>query len=189
LAGAAFYNPDGSPTFVNCLFYENTAMEGGAIASLRGTVTLVNCTLVENMAEFGHAGALFDNQGKAIIKNSILWNNVSVKYDTDEVYNDTGTTTITYSNIEGGWTGTGNINSDPKFVNAEADDYRIGGPFMHPSPCKDAGNDPSVPADFGDLDWDGNTSEQVPFDLTAATSRFSWGNVDIGAFEWTPSEQ
>ncbi|SVC12668.1 uncharacterized protein METZ01_LOCUS265522, partial [marine metagenome] len=34
--------------------------------------------------------------------------------------------TITYSDIEGGWTGTGNIDSDPLFCNANSSDYTLG---------------------------------------------------------------
>lgn len=188
-AGAALYNPDGSPTLVNCLFYENTAMEAGAIASLRGVLTLINCTFADNKATYGNGGALYDYDGKAVIKNCIFWDNNSVKYDSDEIYNRYNTTTVTYSDIKGGWTGTGNINVNPKFVNPNADNYKIGGTVIDPSPCKDSGNDPSVPADFGDLDWDGDTTEQVPFDLSMDKDRFSWGGVDMGAYEWVFSGQ
>jgi len=191
LSGGAVYNDKGSPMFVNCLFYENTAMEAGAIASATGVVTLINCTVADNIATVGNGGALYDYNGKAVIKNCVFWNNNSEKYASNEIFNatNTGTTTITYSDIKGGWTGTGNINADPKFLNPGADNYKIGGPFNHPSPCKDTGHDPSVPADFADLDWDGITTDAFPFDLTAEMSRFSWSGVDMGAYEWTPSQQ
>ena len=49
------------------------------------------------------------------IKNSIVWGNGSgIDHDSDP--------TVTYSDIQGGYTGTGNINSDPFFVNASSDD-------------------------------------------------------------------
>lgn len=188
-AGAALYNRDGSPTLVNCLFYENTAMEAGAIASVTGVVTLINCTLADNKSTIGNGGAMYDHRGNAVVRNCIFWNNDAVKYGTDEIFNSSGTTAVSYTDIKGGHAGTGNINSDPKFVNPGADDYKIGGPSVSPSPCKDAGSDPLVPADFGDLDWDGNTTEQTPLDLTGEVNGFSRNRVDMGAYEWTPSEQ
>ncbi|MCK4654592.1 MAG: hypothetical protein KAU01_09100, partial [Candidatus Cloacimonetes bacterium] len=50
--------------------------------------------------------------------------------------------TATYSDIEDGWTGTGNINSDPMFVNPGSGDYHL----QSTSPCIDAG-DPASPLD------------------------------------------
>ncbi len=188
-AGGAFFNRQGSPTFVNCVFYENTAMEGGAIASMSGEVTLINCTLADNTASYKHGGALNDHSGGAVVKNCIFWGNEATNEDSDQIYNSSGTTTVTYSDIEGGWTGTGNINSNPKFVNPTSDNYKIGGPFGNPSPCKDTGNDSDVPGDTGDLDWDSNTSEDTPLDLSLDMNRFSFNGVDMGAYEWAFSEQ
>jgi hypothetical protein len=84
----------------------------------------------------------------------------------------------------GGWTGTGNINADPLFVNPSGDDYRLCGTSTVPSPCKDTGNNSYLPADVADLDWDGNTSEQIPFDL-AGNARIVSSTVDMGAYERT----
>jgi len=57
------------------------------------------------------------------------------------------------------------------------------------SPCVDSGNDAAVPADVADLDGDGNTAEQTPWDLEG-NARIIDGNgdlttaVDMGAFEF-----
>jgi hypothetical protein len=118
----------------------------------------------------------------------VFWNNVSTNYDTDEICNTYNTTNVTYSDVKGGWPGTGNIDADPKFVNPGADNYRLGGRPWSPSPCKNAGSDPLVPADVADLDWGGNTTEQLPFDLTAETTRFH-GTVDMGAYERIADQQ
>jgi len=53
-----------------------------------------------------------------------------------------GTLHATYSDLAGGWPGTGNINADPLFVDAASGDYRL----QAESPCIDAG-DPNSPPD------------------------------------------
>jgi hypothetical protein len=80
---------------------------------------------------------------------------------------------ITYCDIQGGWTGTGNIDGDPLFVDPdgpdddpntwEDNDYRL----RPSSPCIDAGDNTAVPPDTADLDGDGDTVEPLPFDLNA----------------------
>jgi len=50
--------------------------------------------------------------------------------------------TVTYSDIEGGFAGTGNIDADPLWVDAQNDDYSL----LPASPCIDAGA-PSSPLD------------------------------------------
>jgi len=58
-------------------------------------------------------------------------------------------------------------------------------PFYEPastSPCKDTGENASLPPDAGDLDWDANTVEPVPYDLGLA-GRNVGISVDMGAYE------
>jgi hypothetical protein len=112
--------------------------------------------------------------------------------------------TVTFSDIEGGWSGDGNIDADPLFVDPdgpdddpntwEDNDYRL-----NPgSPCIDAGDNDAVPADTPDLDGDGDTSEPIPIDLDRRLRRADrvdtpdTGNpgvlgppvVDMGAYEY-----
>jgi hypothetical protein len=71
--------------------------------------------------------------------NSIIYNHYK------EVYlDDTSTITITYSDVQGGWVGTCNINADPLFVGGG--DYHL----TAGSPCIDTGT--SVGAPTSDLD-------------------------------------
>ena len=80
--------------------------------------------------------------------NSIFWDNVGSAGD-PEIY---GTTTVTYSDVEGGFTGTGNINLDPLFVLSDpaaqstpktTGDYHI----QSGSPVVDQGTSTDAPAD------------------------------------------
>ncbi len=69
------------------------------------------------------------------VTNSILWDNGQ------EIYNSNSTPVVTYSDIEGGYTGTGNIDTDPQFVNPGAGDYHL----QSGSPAIDAGDNTAVP--------------------------------------------
>ena len=69
-------------------------------------------TIVNNSTD-GIGGGLLTwyNTSHANVKNSIIYSNNPSNIDN----HSGGSTNITYSNIEGGWNGTGNINIDSKF--------------------------------------------------------------------------
>ncbi len=75
--------------------------------------------------------------------------------------------TITYSIVEDGWSGTGNLNADPLFVNAPAGNLRL----QNCSPAINAGDDTAVPAGIT-TDLDGNPRF------------YNSGTVDMGAYEY-----
>jgi hypothetical protein len=90
--------------------------------------------------------------------------------------------------------GTGNINADPCFVDANGPDGIAGTEddnlsLLSNSPCIDAGDNNSVPPDYADLDGDGDTTEPTPLDLDYRP-RFMDGDcndsniVDMGAYEF-----
>lgn len=178
--GGAVFVYSGSPQFTNCLFLNNVAGEGGAVAVLNGTVTMVNCTMANNAAAIGEGGALFDIEGAAVLRNCIIWGNTAVRGGGGPISNaPERSTTITYSDVQGGWTGTGNINTDPLFVGSG--NYKL----ISTSPCKNTGVDqsPALPIDVGDLDWDNNVTEVIPLDLGGGTRKAAT-HVEMGAYEW-----
>ena len=72
------------------------------------------------------------------VRNSIFWGNTSTS-GVDGIFTDDALTIdVTYSDVEGGWTGTGNIDSAPIFV--AVDDYHL----SEDSPCIDTGNPDSA---------------------------------------------
>ncbi|TKJ40122.1 hypothetical protein CEE37_10325 [candidate division LCP-89 bacterium B3_LCP] len=99
---------------------------------------IINNTITENSADQGGAVALFLS-AYPVITNSILWDNSA-----PEIYESTGGgyATVNYSNVTGGWTGTGNIDDDPLFIYPDQSDYRL----QWGSPCIDRG-DPVSPLD------------------------------------------
>lgn len=178
LGGGAVMVHSGSPSFSNCLFYNNYGGEGGAIALDSGIPTLINCTIVNNHAVKGNGGGIYDMMGNAIIKNCILWNNDATASGAQIMNRKRAKSSVINSDVQGGWTGTGNINSDPLFTNVASNDYTL----QDTSPCKDKGNKLDLPLDVGDLDWDNNVTEKLQLDLEMKM-RISYFKVEMGAYE------
>ena len=123
-----------------CLITDSTvgvSAKTGAGSSV--TVTINNSTIVNNLtnvlAQFkaNAPGPVVDYR----ITNSVLWGG-------DAVQSDFAATnfTIDYSDLSEVWPGTGNLNSDPFFVNAAAHNFRL----LAGSPCINTG-DPVSPTD------------------------------------------
>ncbi len=148
-----------SPTVIDCTFSGNSAIaiddhsgRGGAMYIVASDVTVLNCTFTDNVARTG--GGMWSILNPQVT-NCILWDNVP------EQIVDGGTLTVTYSNVQGGFPGTGNIDADPLFIDPDNGDYRL----SPNSPCIDAGHNWGVPPDTADLDEDGDTTELTPLDL------------------------
>lgn len=137
-----------SPRITNCLIADNSADDaGGGIYCHRWDEPVVsNCTFVSNSALNGNALACdsfnqnFSSEPQLI--NCILWNGA------DEIWNNDGSTiTITYSDVQGGWPGTGNIDIEPNFVSGPLGDYylsQIAAGKTSNSPCVDAGSNTAL---------------------------------------------
>jgi len=171
-AGGGIYNDKSSPTITNCIFTGNFAYDdgGGICNDFNCNTSITNCTFSGNTAgamDFGGGGSgIFNNGGSnTMVSNCILWGNVP-----DEIYVGTGTVTINHSDVQGGWEGEGNIDDDPLFVDADGPDDVVGTDdddlrLSSGSPCIDAGDSTSVSNDAGDVDGDGVTTEQTPWDI------------------------
>jgi hypothetical protein len=116
--GGAIESRYSNPTITNCIISCNSATYGGATHNVESNLTLTNCTFAQNSAQYGNTLSCNSSprQGTSPsnfeIKNCILWNGG------DEIWNnDTSTIDITYSNVQGSWSGEGNIDVEPFFVN------------------------------------------------------------------------
>jgi hypothetical protein len=109
--GGGMYNFYASSTIAsNCNFVDNRASEGGGIYNASGaSVTLTSCTLARNRAAFG--AGMYNYACSPILNNCILWGDTP-----DEIHAEGNTPVITYSDVQGGWPGEGNIDVDPCFV-------------------------------------------------------------------------
>ena len=141
--GGGLYLRNSSPTLTNCMIVRNRATGlihgGGGIYLEDSSPTITNCTVGSNYAgQYG--GGIFCWNSSPSITNSILWGDFSI-YD-PEIHVRSGSPVVTYSDVEGGWSGVGNIEANPSFAGGVTYHLRPG------SPCVDSGTDAGVYTDM-----------------------------------------
>ena len=205
------------PTIAGCFITGNDAANyGGGITLIYSTATITNCTISENSAA-SYGGAIYVNnyegstdglftnntlsgntadRGGAMrlyysdmdIANCIMWGDIAPG-GYPEIYKYGGSPTITYSDIQGGYAGAGNIDSDPLFVNPAGHDYHI----LSGSPCKDTGTDAGVVSDIDggprpvDAGYDMGSDEYgSPYaDSDKVLNVLFWGETNSGSHPGT----
>jgi hypothetical protein len=124
--GGAFSVNGGNLKIRNSVIYNNTAINtGSAVYVATGKAYLVNDTITGNTSA---DGAAINQQYGATVSgiNDIVYGNIKVDGTAGTpIFNDPLTTTFTYSDIEGGFTGTGNIDVTPGFVDPAAGNYQL----------------------------------------------------------------
>ncbi|HEY9160633.1 MAG TPA: Ig-like domain-containing protein [Desulfomonilia bacterium] len=178
--GGGIFNSESSAQITNCLFEGNNAYYGGAIRNSHSSPSVINCTISGNNALLG--GALYNLSSTATARNCIIWG------DTDtEIFKDNYSTIITsYSCIQGGAGGTGNISKNPQFVATGSrdkiskkwipGDYRL----QANSPCIDAADGDSAPA----LDLNGQARLDILSIANTGTGLITY--ADMGVYEYAP---
>jgi hypothetical protein len=149
------YN-SGPTTLNNVTFIGNTASYGSGMYNASSNPTLANVTFSGNTATYDGGGMFNYNGSNPTLANTIVWGNTPA---TNQISNEYSTPFVTYSDVQGGYAGAGNINADPQFVRSPSpggdgtwgtsdDDYgdlRL----QLASPAIDAGDNAAVP--FGVL--------------------------------------
>jgi predicted outer membrane repeat protein len=147
IGGGGVLNYTAPVTLVNCLFSANRAPiygVGGAIANM-GPITMTNCTFSANQA--GDGGAVRHNASYTPhLTNCILFDDVALSSPYPELSASGATPHVSYTCIEGGWSGTGNTSVPPMFVRAPDD----GGDGWGDNPAT-PGIDEGANDDYGDL--------------------------------------
>ena len=168
--GGAVCNWSSSPTIRNSLFTANVSIEyGGAIMNNVSNLVLFNCTFSNNSGS-GSAVAFFSYSVPQDPPSTMQAANCIFFDSGDEIWkNEETDISITYSDVQGGWTGIGNIDDDPLFADVTVDDFHL----LPASPCIDAG-DPAYIALPNETDLDGNP-------------RVVNGRIDMGAYELSAS--
>ncbi len=179
-AGAVECFSSGTPRILNCLFRNNTSTGsggGGAIWSSSNT-QIRNSTIVENNSNVNAAAGILVSGGGATVANCIVVDNSGPGGAQGAANQIGGASNVTYSIVEGGYAGAGNLNVVPGFVNQAGDDFSL----TITSPAIDAGNNASMPAGFV-LDLAGKprfADEPTVADTGVGAAPV----IDIGAFEF-----
>ncbi len=172
--GGAMYSYGSSPTAVTCVFNGNSSSNsGGAVYNYYygSYPVFVNCTFSRNAVVSGYGGGMYNSVSSATLRSCVLWGNTAD--NGAQIYGSS--TAVSYSSIEDGWAGTGNIALDPLFVDADGpddipgtadDDLRL----TAGSPCINTG-DPDFIPEPGETDLDGH-------------ARVLCGRVEMGAYEF-----
>ncbi len=148
------------PTIKNNWVYDNSG-DGMQFGSATSAGVVRNDTIVDNVGY----GIYVDSNTAPTISNCILWDNGG---------NDLESCSATYSCIEDGDAGTGNISSDPCFVDIDANDFHLDVNSL----CIEAGDPNGNYSGEEDIDGD----ERV-IDGDSDTNDV----VDIGADEYDPN--
>ncbi|MCD4695408.1 MAG: right-handed parallel beta-helix repeat-containing protein, partial [Bacteroidales bacterium] len=154
-------NSYSSPVLKNVQITGNTANDnGGGIACYVDCFPiLINVTLTNNTSnDVGGAIYAYVSSSPSLM-NSVLWNN-----SPHEIFGNS--TNITYSDIQGGWEGEGNIDENPSFIGSGNYPYSL----SDESPCVNAGTPDTTGLNLPAFDLAGNL-------------RIYGGRIDMGAYE------
>lgn len=190
--GGAFYaiNP-AHPLIFNCEFRNNHATGYGGAVCTRAFLDLTNCLFTGNTApiystiDMGSRVVIatnctmYANGGPLPIEGAALRlrNCIVAGHSTSPVISTTSAN-VQYSNIEGGYTGAGNINVPPLFVDAPNGDLRLAAG----SAGIDAGQKNAVPAG---VIYDLAGNPRFIDDPDTADTGVGSPPVDMGAYEFT----
>lgn len=180
-----------------CVFSGNQAGNGGAVSVAGDERTHITGNTFSGNSTIGGLGGgiLFTGSAAnlAQVSNSVFWMNRDGPggQGTGQVVSTGGVPIVQYSLVEGGWTGpgTGNIDTDPLFIDADGaddipgtidDDLRLSAN----SPCIDAGANSAVPPEIT-VDLAGNP-RFLDAPLVPDTGIGTPPVVDMGAYEFFP---
>jgi predicted outer membrane repeat protein len=177
------------PIIKNCLFVDNFAMGdyygGGGIYVIHANVTIENCTFYGNTTTMDGGACHFRGNKDVYVSNCIFFNNYP-----QQVYKSmtTGVVYVTYSDVAGGYSGTGNLSIDPCFSDPLNGDFHLRSQAGRwdtgsaswvrdsvMSPCIDAGNPSS--------DWKGELwphGKRINMGSDGGTALASMSNSTLG---------
>ena len=117
-----------------CVLSGGVGNRGGAIYLEGSQAEVTNCTLHGNTTTQGIGTVHIDPTSFCSIRNSILWANSSTS--NAQIYDESNSSQVQYSDIQFGYPGLGNIDADPLFVNAANGNFHL----TANSPCIDSGD-------------------------------------------------
>jgi len=147
--GIYIQNCSSSLKIENNIIIDNSAdIGGGGIYCATSSPAITNVTFVGNSAGSNGGGIYCDPSSLPTLRNSILWDDTP-----DEIHRVSVLTTVAFCDVQGGYTGVGNIDAEPIFV-ADGEPYgdyylsQIAAGQSVDSPCLNNG-DPASQMIFG----------------------------------------
>ncbi len=189
-----------SPLVANCTFSGNSAdNEGGGMCNVASDPLVTNCSFSGNLALLS-GGGMFNTFGSSPeVNNCIFWENSDIggadqsgQIDSAN-FGSPNVPKVNYSNIQGGWTGaggTGNIEANPLFLDADGADDTVGTAddnlrLQSDSPCLDAADSSPLVNVRVITDRDGfNRFAEVPTVADSGAGPLTY--TDMGAYERQP---
>ncbi|MCB1323317.1 MAG: hypothetical protein KDK34_23865, partial [Leptospiraceae bacterium] len=151
---------------VNNQISGNEAAFSGGIQCRWTRAEIINNTIISNTAGNSGGGMRVDTGAEIAVANTIFWNNNALTGP--QIYLGGGTLAVAYSDVEGGWSGEGNIDADPLVE---------GDSLTNASPAIGAG---ALEYDFGG----GVVLHSPEFDINGRMRPYPAGtNPDMGARE------
>jgi len=160
--GGGIYVENSTAQIIHNAIAGNAAYFGGGLYCIDCSPVMTGNTLADNWA-FTAGGGLYCSNASPAIANSIFWGDSASLGP--EIHVESGAPQVTYSDVQGGWGGLGNIDVDPLLADVPGGDFHI----VWGSPCKNAGNNLALGISSEDFDLD---------------PRIVDGTVDMGADEF-----
>ncbi len=175
---------NGSPTITNCIISGNKANSslrgGGGIYIRNASAIITNCTISNNTANEGGGIYCYKQLSQSVptVTNCIFWEDTP-----NEIHNSCGNNfTVTYSDVQGGYSGEGNIDGAPLFMDItdpEPANWNLR--LRSNSPCIDKGSNYAPGLPINDLDTkpriiDGDSNELPIADMGA----YEYGDICEG---------
>lgn len=165
----------GSGLFFDCAFISNIASLGAGDTGFEAVQDFINCTFTNNDSN-SQGRAIYQDYQTLTVVNCILWGDTGTGGAEINSVNS-ATVNVTYSDVQGGYSGTGNINSNPLFIQSPNGSSEGNLELSSDSPAIDVGNNSGVPP-FMITDAAGNP-HIVDYPGTGAST----ATVDMGAYE------
>jgi parallel beta-helix repeat protein len=130
--GGGIYCTNSSPIINDCIISGNSAnyYGGGIYCRYSSSPKITKLVIFGNSSQYGGAGIYSYSSSSPEITSSILWAN-----SPDQIKCSSSSISVSYSNIQNGYAGTGNISQDPLFIDAASGNYNL----QPTSPCIGAG--------------------------------------------------
>lgn len=147
--GGGISSGSSSPSIESNIITGNYSSDRGAGILCHNSIAVIaGNTIVGNRSETMGGGIACAESSSVVLLHTVLWGDSAVS-DYEILLEDGSMIMVTYSDVQGGWPGEGNIDIDPLFRDIFSGDYHLMSTACNDpddSPCIDAGHPDSLDA-------------------------------------------